>query len=417
MKRLKSWQAKAPAPQSSLAATKTGPTGASAADQGVRPTNRRRLQRFSGLVVYVGQTLPSANPALKLAMLLAATALAAWPQASSLVKVVSKSISKTIELPGEIVPFLSVSLHAKISGYVERVLVDRGSMVKEGQLLVELSAPELKAQIGEAESRALAAESERLQAEAQLAAAQSTSDRLKEAAKTSGAVAANELLQAEKQVDAAQALVLARKQSSSAAQAAVEAQKDLAAYLKITAPFAGVVTDRLVHPGALVGPTADMVLLVVQQVSRLRLVVPVPEEDVGGISGGTIVSFHVPAYPERTYSGTVARISHELDQKTRTMAVELDVFNRDDSLAPGMYPAVKWPVRRSHPALFVPPTSVVTTTERTFVIRSRNGKAEWVNVKKGVTEGDLVEVIGNLAEGDLVVRRATDEIREGTAIR
>jgi hypothetical protein len=82
-----------------------------------------------------------------------------------------------------------------------------------------------------------------------------------------------------------------------------------------------------------------------------------------------------------------------------------------------MYPAVKWPVRRSHPALFVPPTSVVTTTERTFVIRSRNGKAEWVNVKKGVTEGDLVEVIGNLAEGDLVVRRATDEIREGTAIR
>jgi RND family efflux transporter MFP subunit len=217
-------------------------------------------------------------------------------------------------------------------------------------------------------------------------------------------VAANELLQAEKQVDAAQALVLARKQSSSAAQAAVEAQKDMAAYLKITAPFAGVVTDRLVHPGALVGPTADMVLLVIQQVARLRLVVPVPEEDV-------------PANPERTYSGTVARISHELDQKTRTMAVELDVFNRDDSLAPGMYPAVKWPVRRSHPALFVPPTSVVTTTERTFVIRSRNGKAEWVNVKKGVTEGDLVEVIGNLAEGDLVVRRATDEIREGTAIR
>src|ERR1035441_5128890 len=253
---------------------------------------------------------------LTVAVLLAANALAAWGQ-SGVVKVVSKPISKTIELPGEILPFLSVSLHAKISGYVDRVLVDRGSIVKEGQLLVELRAPELKAQIGEAESKALAAESERLQAEAQLAAAQSTSDRLKEAAKTPGAVATNELLQAEKQVDAAQALVLARKQSSRAAQAAVEAQKDLAAYLKITAPFAGVVTDRLVPPGALVGPTADMVLLVVQQVSRLRLVVPVPEEDVGGINGGTTVSFHVPAYPERVYSGTVARISHQLDPKTR----------------------------------------------------------------------------------------------------
>jgi hypothetical protein len=99
------------------------------------------------------------------------------------------------------------------------------------------------------------------------------------------------------------------------------------------------------------------------------------------------------------------------------MAVELDVWNRDESLAPGMYPAVKWPVRRSRPGLFVPPTSVVTTTERTFVIRNRNGRAEWVDVKKGVTEGDLVEVMGNLAEGDMVVRRATDETRAGTVLR
>jgi hypothetical protein len=99
------------------------------------------------------------------------------------------------------------------------------------------------------------------------------------------------------------------------------------------------------------------------------------------------------------------------------MAVELDVINRDGSLAPGMYPTVKWPVRRSRPALFVPRTSVVTTTERTFAIRDRGGQAEWVDVKKGVTDGDLVEVIGNLKPGDRVVRRATDEIREGTPIQ
>ena len=78
------------------------------------------------------------------------------------------------------------------------------------------------------------------------------------------------------------------------------------------------------------------------------------------------------------------------------MAIELDVMNRDGSLAPGMYPTVNWPVRRSRPSLFVPQTSVVTTTERTFVIRDQNGHAEWVDVKKGVTEGDLVEVLGNL---------------------
>jgi RND family efflux transporter MFP subunit len=199
-------------------------------------------------------------------------------------------------------------------------------------------------------------------------------------------------------------------------ESAVRALQDLQGYLKITAPFGGVVTDRQIHPGALVGPGNDIALLVIQQVTHLRLVVPVPEEDVGGIVNGASVPFQVPAWPERAYSGTIARISHVLDLKTRTMAVELDVMNRDGSLAPGMYPTVKWPVRRARPSLFVPKTSVVTTTERTFVIRNHNGQAEWVDVKKGVIEGDLVEVIGNLKAADKVVRRATDEVRDGTPI-
>jgi hypothetical protein len=99
------------------------------------------------------------------------------------------------------------------------------------------------------------------------------------------------------------------------------------------------------------------------------------------------------------------------------MPVELDFFNADGSLSPGMYPSVIWPVRRSRPALFVPSTSVVTTTERTFVVRNRDGRAEWVDVKKGAAEGGLIEVIGSLQPGDQVVRRATDEIREGTPIQ
>jgi RND family efflux transporter MFP subunit len=189
------------------------------------------------------------------------------------------------------------------------------------------------------------------------------------------------------------------------------------AYLKFAAPFDGVVTDRLVHPGALVGPGADSPLLVIQQISHLRLVVPVPEENVGGIVAGARVEFSVPAYPTRIFSGTIARIAHALDQKTRSMLVELDVSNSDGALAPGMYPSVKWPVRGARPELWVPKTSVVTTTERTFVIRDRSAQAEWVDVRKGVTEGDLVEVIGDLKPGDLVVRRATDEIRDGSPLQ
>jgi RND family efflux transporter MFP subunit len=338
-------------------------------------------------------------------------------QTGELAPVVSRPASRTVELPGEFLPFLSVSLHAKVPSYVDRVLVDRGSIVKQEDLLVELSAPEMAAQIAEAQSKVQAAEADHLQAEAQLAAAQSTYDRTKQAAQTPGAIAGNELILAEKQVDAARALLNSRLQASKAAEAAVRALQDLQGYLKITAPFDGVVTDRMVHPGALVGPGNDITLLVIQQVSHLRLVVPVPEENVSGIVNGASVPFQVPAWQERTYFGTIARISHALDQKTRTMSVELDVMNRDGSLAPGMYPTVKWPVRRLRPSLFVPKTSVVTTTERTFVIRDQSGQAEWVDVKKGVSEGDLVEVLGNLKPGDKVLRRATDEIRDGTPIR
>jgi len=360
---------------------------------------------------------PAAGPKPRPTLLFLLVAGIAWPQAPELVAVTSRTISRTIELPGEFQAFQSVQIHARVRGYVERVMVDRGSVVKRGDLLAELSAPEMQAQIAEAESRVQAAESERLQAVAQLAAAQSTSDRLKQAAETPGAIAGNELIQAQKQVEAAQALVESKQQASRAAEAVVRTQKDLEAYLRIDAPFDGVVTERLVHPGALVGPNADPVLLVIQDVSHLRLVVAVPEEDVGGIVTGARVEFRVPAYPERTYAGSVARIAHALDEKTRTMAVELDVFNRDGSLSPGMYPAVQWPIRGSKPLLFVPKTSVVTTTERTFVIRDRNGRAEWVDVRKGNPEGDLIAVAGDLKPGDMVVRRANDEIREGDATR
>ena len=336
--------------------------------------------------------------------------------AADLAAVISKPVSRTIELPGEMLPFLSVSLHAKVPSYVERVTVDRGSIVKQGDLLVDLSAPEVAARIAEAESKAQAAQSDRAEAEAQRAAAQSTYDRLKKASETPGAIAGNELIQAEKQVEAADALVRSREQSVRSAQAALQAAKDLEAYLKIIAPFDGIVTERLVHPGALVGPGPDPSLLVIQQIAHLRLVVAVPEEDVGAIMEGASVSFRVPAFAERVYSGKVARIAHALDPKTRTMSVELDVSNPDRSLAPGMYPTVKWPVRRSRAALYVPKTSVVTTTERTFVIRDHGGKAQWVDVQTGPVEGDLVEIQGNLQPGDRVVRRATDELREGASL-
>jgi RND family efflux transporter MFP subunit len=302
-----------------------------------------------------------------------------------------------------------VDIHAKYTGYVDRIPVDVGSAVKQGDLLVELRAPELLAQVAEAESKVRAAESERAQAVAQLAGLQATYDRLKKASATPGAIAGNELVQIEQQVQAAKAVVEARAEAVKAADAAAQLHKEVLSYLRITAPFDGVVTERDAHPGALATGT----LLVLEQVSRLRLIGNIPEQYVGGMVRGAHVPFRVPAFPERAFTGTIARVPHSLDSKTRTMAVELDVVNRDGALSPGMYPTLQWPVRGARPALWVPRTAVVTTSERTFVIRERDGKAEWVDVKKGAVDGDLVEVSGSLKAGDRILRRGSDEVREG----
>ena len=347
-----------------------------------------------------------------------AISFAAAAQPVDVVPVRSQAVDRTTVLTGEILPYQRVALHARANGYVEKVLVDRGSAVREGQVLVTLSAPELTAQTAGAVSRAETAEAAKAEAEARLAARQATYERLKTANETPGAIAGNELVQAEKQVEAAMAAVRSAESAIRAAKAAVQAMKQAEAYLKVTAPFSGLITERFVHPGALVGPGNGSAgaLLELEQVSRLRVVVPVPEANVASVRRGARVQFRVPAYPGKTFSGSVARIDRSLDPKTRTMAVELEVSNPRNELAPGMYPQIDWPASGGNLSLLVPPTAVVTTTERTFVIRVQNGRAEWVNVRRGAAAGDMVEVLGQLSPGDLVVRRATDEIREGTRV-
>jgi membrane fusion protein (multidrug efflux system) len=146
-------------------------------------------------------------------------------------------------------------------------------------------------------------------------------------------------------------------------------------------------------------------------------VVAVPEDTVAGTQPGQMIKFTVPAYPGETFTGRVARLARALDVKTRTMPVELDVPNPDGRLSPGMFAQVAWTMRRQQPSLFVPPSAVATTTERTFVVRIRNGQAEWVDVKRGAAMKQLVEVFGDLRVGDQVAVRGTDELRVGTKVQ
>lgn len=256
--------------------------------------------------------------------------------------------AQTLRLPGELKPWLRVSLTARVAGIVDAVDADRGSIVKQGQVLVRLSAPEMKARIAEAEAGVLTFGARKAEAEARLSASESTLDRLTAAARTQGAVAENDLIQANRAVLAARAVVQSIEKSASAAQAQVQALKDLETYLRIAAPFNGVVTERKVHPGALASPQSGS-LLEIEQVSRLRLEVAVPEAETSRIPTGARIQFTVPAHPGRTFSGVVARHARSLDSASRTMPVELDVDNGSGALAPGMYAEVAWP-RRPAPA-------------------------------------------------------------------
>jgi membrane fusion protein, multidrug efflux system len=342
------------------------------------------------------------------------------PLAVEVAKVVSKKLDVTVALPGELTPYEVVAIYPKVTAFVHWIGVDRGSRVKQGQTLARLEAPELVAQRAEAQAKLQSAEAQLASAQAKFASDESTYERLKAASATPGVVAGNDLLVAQKAAEADEAQVKAQQDNAAAARQALQSISEIAAYLEVKASFDGIVTERDVHPGALVGPagaaTASVPMLRVETLSRLRLVVPVPEVYAAGVPQGTAVKFTVPAFPGESFTGTIARVSHAVDVKTRTMPVELDVTNPSDRLDPGSFAQVLWPVRRPYPTLFVPSSAVASTLQRTFVVRVQGGKADWVDVRTGVTAGNLCEVFGDLRPGDEIVLRGTDEVTPGTAV-
>jgi len=346
---------------------------------------------------------------------------AAGPPTIDVVRVVSQPVDVVLSMPGQLDPYEVVAVYPKVTGFIKTIRVDRGSRVRAGELIAELEAPELAAQRAEAESKLQAAEAQLAAAQSKADADASTYEKLEAASATPGVVAGNDLVVAQKTVEADRNQVAAARQTAEAARRALQSIAQMEQYLRVTAPFGGIVTERNVHPGALVGPNSGpaaatpMVRLV--KIDRLRLVVPVPEPYAAGVKEGVAVAFTVSAYPGRSFSGTVARLAHAVDVKTRTMAVELDVANPSGALAPGAFCQVQWPVHRPEPSLFVPGGSVASTTDRTFVIRVRGGKTEWVDVQTGLASGSLTEVFGDLQPGDTVAARGTDEIKPGAEVR
>ncbi|MGZ3943420.1 MAG: efflux RND transporter periplasmic adaptor subunit [Mucilaginibacter sp.] len=324
----------------------------------------------------------------------------------AVVPIARGTLNSTITVPGELVPFQEVDIYAKVTSYVKKLYADIGSQVHTGDLLATLEAPELNSQLA-------ASESHIKQQQAIYFASKATYDRLLNTSKTPGTVSENDLEQAEAKKNSDLANVDAAKSDYKAVAANLD-------YLQIRAPFDGVVSARNVNLGAYVGPAgkgSDQPIFVIQEQSKMRLVISVPEAYTGGLSNKDEVTFSVKALPNRKFKAQVKRLAGALDEKLRAERLEMDVYNKNKELLPGMYADVDLPIPSRDSAYIVPKTAVVVSTERVFVIRVNNNKAEWVDVKKGFQSGGNMEIYGNLKPGEQIVAKANDEIRDGQPVR
>lgn len=312
-------------------------------------------------------------------------------------------VSVTLNLPAEVRPYDEAEIHAKVDGYVNSVVADIGDKVRKGQVLARIDAPEVAAQSAQAGAKFQ-------EAQARFIASRDKYTRIQNAAKQQGVISESEVITAQNQVNADSA-ALASAQSSSLA------YRQLQEYLIIRAPFDGIVTNRNVNPGDLVGKAGKSAMFVVENPKRLRLRVYVPESHVGNHPTSDTLSFSVDAMANKTYKAKLSRKSGSINRETRTETWEYEFDNASSELKPGMYTTVKLNLNRPANSFVVPFSSVVTTLEKKFVIRMNDGKTEWVDIRDGISLKDGKEIFGDLAEGDTILVRGSDEIKPETELK
>ena len=310
-------------------------------------------------------------------------------------------VANTIKLPAQLVAFQEVSIFPKVNGYVKTVQVDIGSRVAKGTLLMVLEAPELV-------QAALQAREKYARTKADFAIDKERYQRLLEASRTAGAISPLDLSSIRAKMDADSAV-------SNAEKANWQMQQTMLGYLSVVAPFAGVITERNVHPGALVSASAkDKPMLELKQVDMLRLQVDIPEGLAANLRNKDTVSFYVSALHGKKLTGHINRISMNVNAQYRSERMEVDVLNKDGVLAPGMFADVILYSKGNAAALFVPKSAVVVSTERKYVLVVNNKKIIKVDVTTGNETANKIEVYGALREGDKVIAVANDEIKEHT---
>jgi RND family efflux transporter MFP subunit len=353
------------------------------------------------------------------------------------VTVQRRDLSSGLSIASEFQPFQEVSVYAKVSGYIQKLYVDWGTHVKEGQLLAVLEIPELEQQIQQDEANVKKSEQDLARAKEELTRAESaynvahlTYTRLAGVQKTRPELVAQEEidvaqgkdLEANAGVSAAKDALAASEQELAAAKAALDKDRALYAYSHITAPFEGVVTEMDAYTGALLpagtsSNKGDLALCKLSQNNLLRLVIPVPERVVAGIHVGESVEVHVAGL-DRTFTGKIVRFSDNVDLETRTMHTEVDVENPKYEIVPGMYATVQLSLQTVHGVLTVPIQAVQISGDdrgNVLVITSDN-RLQQREVKLGIQNATHVEVVSGLSENESIVFGDQSQYRAGELV-
>jgi RND family efflux transporter MFP subunit len=357
--------------------------------------------------------------------------------AVGVIKTGRKSLGRTMTISSELVPFQEIEVYAKESGYVKELNVDYGSRVQANQTLATLEIPELQSQLKQddaairnAADQIAHAEDELSRVEAQHRVMQLQFERLSGVAKSKPALVAQQevddsegkALESAAQVESAKSNRQSAQSLLAAAQAKREHDQVLFDYTKITAPFAGIVTQRYANLGTLLqagtnSSTQAMPLVRLSEDDKFRLVIPVPESDVRYIHVGDPVGVMVPSL-NRTFPGTVARFSVDVSQDTRTMHTEVDVLNPNRLLLPGLYAQATITLEHKDNVVFVPIQALSRQNNVSTVdVVDAAGKIEVRRVEPGIQTPDDAEIVSGLAEGEMVVISDRSGLRAGQIVR
>ena len=323
-----------------------------------------------------------------------------------------------VSLPATTLAFTAANINARVSGYIKTRKVDIGDHVKQGQLLVDIYAPEIEHQLASAEAQLVQIQAALKQAEANRDLAQITWDRDRPlvaqgwVTKQQGSIDVQNLRAQEAAVNVAQANVNAQ-------QAQVNVLRQQRTYQSVTAPFDGVITQRNVDVGDLVvsDGTNGTFMFTMMQKAVIRTQVYVPQDQAVGVTPGVQAIMTVPEFPGRTFPGKVTRIASALQPGTRTLLTEVDIPNPDEALTPGLYCTVELRVPRKTPSRLVPAPALIFNRDGMHVAVVEDGVAHLRKVQITRDFGTQVEVSEGVNQGDEVIMNPPVNLTDGSKVR